>query len=64
VKQLRRAAELTSHALDQLRGAQIAGGIAANRAQKIEGRLLRRLTRLERHGGIAASPDLIPNMPL
>jgi uncharacterized protein YprB with RNaseH-like and TPR domain len=52
-KQPQRAAELTSHALAELRDAQLAGAIAAARARKIEERLARRLARLERHSSIA-----------
>jgi len=58
-KQPRRAAELTSHALAELRGAQLAGGIGAARAHKIEGRLARRLARLERHGAARATHKLL-----
>jgi uncharacterized protein YprB with RNaseH-like and TPR domain len=47
-KQPQRAAELTSHAVAELRSVQCDGGIAAARAQKIETRLARRLLRLER----------------
>jgi uncharacterized protein YprB with RNaseH-like and TPR domain len=46
-KQPRRAAELTSHAIAELRTAQRDGGIAAARATRIEARLARRLSRLE-----------------
>jgi hypothetical protein len=47
-KQPQRAAELTSHAIAELRSAQRDGGIAAARANKIEARLVRRVSRLER----------------
>jgi len=47
-KQPRRAAELTSHAIAELRSVQREGGSAAARAQKIYARLTRRLSRLER----------------
>ena len=47
-KQPLRAAELTSHAIGELRSAQRDGGIAPTRAHKIEARLVCRLTRLER----------------
>jgi uncharacterized protein YprB with RNaseH-like and TPR domain len=56
VKQPWRAAELTSHAIAKLQGAQLAGGIAAARAHKIEARLVRRLARLQRRCAVAASP--------
>jgi uncharacterized protein len=46
-KRPQRAAELTSHAIAELRSAQRDGGIAAARANKIEARLARRLLRLE-----------------
>jgi hypothetical protein len=52
-KQPRRATELTSHAIAELRSAQRDGGIAAERAHKIEARLTRRLTRLERYAATA-----------
>jgi hypothetical protein len=48
-KQPQRAAELTSHAISELRGALRNGGIAAPRAHKIEARLARRKLRLVRH---------------
>jgi uncharacterized protein YprB with RNaseH-like and TPR domain len=47
-KQPQRAAELTTHAITELRSVQRDGGIAAARAHKIEARLARRLLRLER----------------
>jgi uncharacterized protein YprB with RNaseH-like and TPR domain len=47
-KQPQRAAELTSHAIAELRSAQRDGGISTARVHKIESRLARRLLRLER----------------
>jgi len=58
-KQPQRAAELTSHAIAELRCAHRDGGIAASRAQKIEARLRRRLARLERHSATRTTPDLL-----
>src|SRR6266403_3016569 len=58
-KQPQRAAELTAHAIAELRSAQRDGGIAAARAQKIEARLRRRLARLERHSATRTTPDLL-----
>ncbi len=58
-KQPHRAAEMTSHAIAELRSAQGDGGIAASRAQKIEARLRRRLARLERHSATRTTPDLL-----
>jgi uncharacterized protein YprB with RNaseH-like and TPR domain len=58
-KQPHRAAELTSHAIAELRIAQHDGGIPADRAHKIEARLNRRLARLERRGATASSPELL-----
>jgi hypothetical protein len=58
-KQPQRAAELTSHALAELRGAQLAGEITAARAHKIEGRLARRLLRLERRCVIRTTHKLL-----
>jgi uncharacterized protein YprB with RNaseH-like and TPR domain len=59
VKQPLRAAELTSHAIAELRNVQRDGGIAAARAHKIEARLARRLARLERHGATPSLPELL-----
>jgi hypothetical protein len=53
-KQPRRAAELTSNAIAQLRSARLDGGIGAARACKVEERLTRRLLRLERRNLIEA----------
>jgi uncharacterized protein YprB with RNaseH-like and TPR domain len=58
-KQPRRAAELTSHAIAELRSAQRDGGIAPTRAHKIEARLARRVARLERHAATASVPELL-----
>ena len=58
-KQPQRAAELTSHAIAELRRARRDGGIAAARAQKIETRLARRLLRLERRCAAGTMPELI-----
>ena len=58
-KQPHRAAELTSHAIAELRIAQRDGVIAGARADKIEGRLTRRLLRLERQCTARAAPELI-----
>src|ERR1700730_12616226 len=58
-KQPQRAAELTSHAIAELRRARRYGGIAAARAQKIETRLARRLLRLERRCAAGTMPELI-----
>ena len=58
-KQPRRALELTSHALAELRGARLAGGIGAARAHKIEERLACRLARLERHGAARTTHKLL-----
>jgi len=58
-KQPHRAAELTRHAVGELRTAERAGVIAAARARKIDARLTHRLARLERHGATAASPELL-----
>jgi hypothetical protein len=58
-KQPRRAAELTSHAIAELRIAQRDGGIAATRAHKIEARLACRLARLERCGSTPSMPELL-----
>jgi uncharacterized protein YprB with RNaseH-like and TPR domain len=58
-KQPHRAAELTSHAMAELRSAQRDGGIAAVRACKIEARLTRRLERLERRCGTITTPELL-----
>jgi uncharacterized protein YprB with RNaseH-like and TPR domain len=52
-KEPKRAAELTSHALAELRSAQRDGGIAPACANKIETRLARRLLRLERRAATA-----------
>jgi uncharacterized protein YprB with RNaseH-like and TPR domain len=52
-KQPHRAAELTSHAIAELRTAQRDGGISAGRAHKIEERLARRLARLGRRAATA-----------
>jgi hypothetical protein len=58
-KQPRRASELTSHAIAELRSAQCDGGIAAGPAQKIEARLSRRLARLERRCASGITPELL-----
>ena len=58
-KQPHRAAEMTSHAIAELRNAQRDGGIAAARAKKIEARLTRRLARLERYYMTKAKPELL-----
>jgi tetratricopeptide (TPR) repeat protein len=58
-KQPRRAAELTSHAIAELRSAQCDGGITAPRTQKIEERLSRRLLRLERRCKTVPVPELL-----
>jgi uncharacterized protein YprB with RNaseH-like and TPR domain len=52
-KQPKRAAELTSHALAELRSAQRDGGIAPACADKIETGFARRLLRLERRAATA-----------
>jgi uncharacterized protein len=52
-KQPVRAAELTRHALGQLRGDRQITRIESPRARKMEARLERRLARLERHGAAA-----------
>jgi len=52
-KQPHRAAELTAHAIAELRTAQREGGIAVARAHKIKERLARRLARLGRRAAIA-----------
>jgi len=58
-KQPQRAAELTSHAIAELRCAHRDGGISAGRAHKIEERLARRLVRLERRCATGTTPDLL-----
>jgi len=58
-KQPHRAAELTAHAIAELRSAQRDGGISAGRAHKIEERLRCRLARLERHSATGTTPDLL-----
>jgi len=58
-KEPKRAAELTSLAIAELRSAQRDGRIATVRAAKIEARLARRLLRLERRCAIATMPELI-----
>jgi hypothetical protein len=58
-KQPRRASKLTSHALAELQSAQLAGRIAATRAHKIEGRLTRRLARLDRLGATRTTHKLL-----
>jgi uncharacterized protein YprB with RNaseH-like and TPR domain len=58
-KQPRRAADLTSYAMAELRSAQHEGGIAAARAQKIDERLARRLARLQRRCATGTMPELI-----
>jgi uncharacterized protein YprB with RNaseH-like and TPR domain len=58
-KQPRRAAELTSHAIAELRSAQRNGRIVPARAHKIEERLTRRLARLERRCAVGSMPELI-----
>jgi len=58
-KQPHRAAEMTSHAIAELRCAHRDGGISAGRAHKIEARLRRRLARLERHSATRTTPDLL-----
>jgi hypothetical protein len=65
-KQPRRAAELTSGAIAELRSAQRDGGIPAARAHKIEARLTRRLARLERCGATTSLAELLraTNSPL
>jgi uncharacterized protein YprB with RNaseH-like and TPR domain len=65
-KQPRRAAELTTYAIAELRGAERDSGIAAARAHKIEARLARRLLRLERRCATASLPELLraANSPL
>jgi uncharacterized protein YprB with RNaseH-like and TPR domain len=57
VKQAHRAAELTSHAIAELRSAQRDGRIATARAHKIEARLTRRLARLERSRATGTTPE-------
>jgi len=52
-KQPQRAAELTAHAIAELRSARSDGGIALARAHKSEARLTRRLARLERRAATA-----------
>ena len=59
-KQPRRAAELTSYAIAELRSALRVGGIATTRACKIEDRLTRRLSRLERSGATEKASESIP----
>jgi uncharacterized protein YprB with RNaseH-like and TPR domain len=58
-KQPHRAAELTAHAIAELRTAQCDGGIAPARAIKIEARLARRLLRLQRSSVTETTPELI-----
>ena len=58
-KQPQRAAELTAHAIAELRNAQRDGRIAAPRAHKIENRLARRLSRLERRCVTQTTPKLL-----
>jgi hypothetical protein len=57
--QPRHAAELTSHAIAELRIAQGDGRIAAARANKIETRLARRLSRLERRCVTQTTPEML-----
>jgi hypothetical protein len=58
-KQPHRAAELTCHAIGELRRVERGGGIAPSRAHKIEERLARRLKRLVRRGATATLPELL-----
>jgi hypothetical protein len=58
-KQPQRAAELTTHAITELRSVQRDGGITVSRAHKIENRLARRLARLERYCATRTTPELI-----
>jgi hypothetical protein len=57
-KQPQRAAELTSHAIAELRSAQRDGGLSPARAAKIETRLARRLLRLEHRCATGTMPEL------
>jgi hypothetical protein len=58
-KQPYRAAELTAHAIAELRSALRDGGIETRRAKKHEDRLNRRLARLERRSPAGTTLDLI-----
>jgi uncharacterized protein YprB with RNaseH-like and TPR domain len=58
-KQPQRAAELTSHAIAELRTAQGDGAITTARAHKLEVRLTRRLSRLTRHFAVGTTHELI-----
>jgi hypothetical protein len=58
-KQPHRAAELTAHAIAELRTAQREGGIAVARAHKIDGRLTRRLSRLDRRCAPGTTADML-----
>jgi uncharacterized protein YprB with RNaseH-like and TPR domain/predicted nucleic acid-binding protein len=58
-KQPSRAAELILAAISELRNARIIGGIEPGRATKIETRLTRRLSRLERRCATGKAPKLL-----
>jgi hypothetical protein len=57
--QPRHAAELTTHAITELRSVQRDGGITVSRAHKIENRLARRLARLDRRCATKTMPEIL-----